>query len=117
MPSAKYPDHEVPQVDDFAALLKEVLDHAQAIKPAASIEPPLTEADFSEFLARVPTIFFDKTRQWAIVETAARNVFSSLVVSINLPNICRSSWSLILSRPRLRSIHPSSYRSGTSSIS
>ncbi|KAI2612119.1 THO complex subunit 1 transcription elongation factor-domain-containing protein [Hypoxylon fragiforme] len=79
MPSAKYPDHEVPQVDDFAALLKEVLDHAQAIKPAASIEPPLTEADFSEFLARVPTIFFDKTRQWAIVETAARNVFSSLV--------------------------------------
>lgn len=86
MPSAKKPDHEIPQVAAFAVLLRDVLDHAQSIKPASSIEPPLTKTDFDEILTRLPTIFPDslgseKSRQWAVVETAARHMFSTLVVS------------------------------------
>ncbi|KAL7626372.1 hypothetical protein AAE478_003144 [Parahypoxylon ruwenzoriense] len=86
------PDHEVPQVDAFAALLKDALEHAQSVKPAASIEPPLTKAEFDNLLSRLPTIFpcaspnyvsdnlaSEKARQFAVVETAARNMFSSLV--------------------------------------
>ncbi|KAI2630831.1 THO complex subunit 1 transcription elongation factor-domain-containing protein [Hypoxylon sp. NC1633] len=97
MPSAKNPDHEVPQVDAFAALLKDVLDHAQFVKPTASIEPPLTKLDLDGFLSRLPTIFpcaspdyisdnlgAERTRQCAIVETAARNVFGSLVAKTSI---------------------------------
>lgn len=84
MPSAKNPDFEVPQVDAFAALLKDTLNHAQSIKPSESIEPPLTQADFESQLAQIPTIFTsekEKTRQNAVIEIATRNMFSSLVVS------------------------------------
>ncbi|KAI1769079.1 THO complex subunit 1 transcription elongation factor-domain-containing protein [Hypoxylon sp. FL1150] len=92
MPSANTADHEVPQVDAFAALLKEALSHAQSVKPTASIEPPLTKADFDKLLAQLPTIFpcaspdhtsnnpgAERARQYAVVETAARHVFSGLV--------------------------------------
>ncbi|KAI1771287.1 THO complex subunit 1 transcription elongation factor-domain-containing protein [Hypoxylon cercidicola] len=92
MPSVDNTDHEIPQVDAFAALLRDALNHAQSVKPAASIEPPLTKADFDKLLAQLPTIFpcaspgytsgnlvAEKARQNAVVETAARNVFSSLV--------------------------------------
>ncbi|KAI0180107.1 THO complex subunit 1 transcription elongation factor-domain-containing protein [Hypoxylon sp. FL1284] len=92
MPSADHVDHEVPQVDAFTALLKNALSHAQSVKPTASIEPPLTRVDFEQLLAQLPTIFpcaspdytsdslaAEKARQYAVVETAARNVFSGLV--------------------------------------
>ena len=86
MPSAKRPDHEIPQVDAFAALLGDALDHAQSVKPNSSIEPPLTKIDFEPLLPRLSTIFPDslgseKSRQWAVAETAARHLFSTLVVS------------------------------------
>ncbi|KAI1376765.1 THO complex subunit 1 transcription elongation factor-domain-containing protein [Hypoxylon crocopeplum] len=108
MPSAKSPDHDIPQVDAFAALLRNVLSHAQSIKPSASIEPTLTKVDFDTFLARLPTIFpysladdvsdnsgSAKGRQYAVVETAARNVFSSLVAvtSIDSPEFV-NIWNL-----------------------
>ncbi|KAI5868159.1 THO complex subunit 1 transcription elongation factor-domain-containing protein [Durotheca rogersii] len=108
MPSAKTPDQDVPQVDAFAALLKNVLDHARSAKPDASIEPPLTKADFDSLLSQLPTIFpcaspsyvsesltSEKARQYAVVETAARNVFSSLVAgtSINSPEFVQI-WNL-----------------------
>ncbi|XXH05182.1 hypothetical protein Hte_011607 [Hypoxylon texense] len=92
MPSADNTDLDIPQVDAFEALLKDALTHAQSIKTTASIEPPLTKADFDESLAQLPTIFpcaspsytsnnlgAEKSRQYAVVETAARNVFSGLV--------------------------------------
>ncbi|KAI1450673.1 THO complex subunit 1 transcription elongation factor-domain-containing protein [Annulohypoxylon stygium] len=87
MPSAKNPDFEVPQVDAFAALLKDTLNHAQSIKPSESIEPPLTQADFESQLAQIPTIFTsekEKTRQNAVIEIATRNMFSSLVATTSI---------------------------------
>ncbi|KAI0382970.1 THO complex subunit 1 transcription elongation factor-domain-containing protein [Hypomontagnella monticulosa] len=89
MPSAKRPDHEIPQVDAFAALLGDALDHAQSVKPNSSIEPPLTKIDFEPLLPRLSTIFPDslgseKSRQWAVAETAARHLFSTLVAGTSI---------------------------------
>ncbi|OTB20424.1 hypothetical protein K445DRAFT_312884 [Daldinia sp. EC12] len=97
MPSAKHLDYEVPQVNAFEALLREALVHAQSVKPLTTIEPPLTKTDFEHFLAQLPTIFpcahpdyvsenlaSEKARQYAVVETAARNVFSSLVAGTSI---------------------------------
>ncbi|KAI1460587.1 THO complex subunit 1 transcription elongation factor-domain-containing protein [Annulohypoxylon moriforme] len=87
MLSAKNPDFEIPQVDAFAALLKDTLNHAQSIKSSESIEPPLTQADFDSQLAQVPTIFAsekEKARQNAVIEIATRNMFSSLVATTSI---------------------------------
>ncbi|KAI0024914.1 THO complex subunit 1 transcription elongation factor-domain-containing protein [Xylariomycetidae sp. FL0641] len=109
MPSAKRPDHQVTQVEDFESLVRESLDHAQTIKPTPTIEPPLTKSDFDPLLARIPDIFSstapdssagnkdtDKVRQNAVVETAARLVFSSLIAStsINSPEFVQV-WHLL----------------------
>ncbi|KAI8964094.1 THO complex subunit 1 transcription elongation factor-domain-containing protein [Daldinia sp. FL1419] len=97
MPSAQHLDYEVPQVDAFATLLKDALIHAQSVKPVTTIEPPLTKVDFENLLTQLPTIFpcaspdyvseniaSEKARQYAVVETAARNVFSSLVAGTSI---------------------------------
>ncbi|KAI1085842.1 THO complex subunit 1 transcription elongation factor-domain-containing protein [Whalleya microplaca] len=108
MPSAKHSGHEVAQVTAFSSLLRQSLDHARVIKPAASIEPPLNKADFEGLLAQLPTIFpcaspdyvsdslgAEKARQYAVIETASRNVFISLVVrtSIDSPEFVQI-WNL-----------------------
>ena len=86
-------EDEVPQVAAMTNLLKDALAHAQTIKPAATIEPPLTMSNFEVFIARLPTVFpslapnsalgkdSEKVRLYAAVETAARRIFSSMVVS------------------------------------
>ncbi|KAI1393783.1 THO complex subunit 1 transcription elongation factor-domain-containing protein [Hypoxylon trugodes] len=97
MTSTRGLDHEIPQVDSFATLLKDALNHAQSVKPSPSIEPPLTKVDFDSLLARLPTIFpcadpdhtsdnvaSEKARQYAVVETAARNLFGSLVAGTSI---------------------------------
>ncbi|KAI1467087.1 THO complex subunit 1 transcription elongation factor-domain-containing protein [Daldinia caldariorum] len=97
MPSANHLDHEVPQVNAFKALLRDALVHAQSVKPVTTIEPPLTKADFEDLLVQLPSIFpcaspdyisenlqSEKARQYAVVETAARNVFSSLVAGTSI---------------------------------
>ncbi|RYC59781.1 hypothetical protein CHU98_g6442 [Xylaria longipes] len=101
MSSARLPGDEVPQVSAMADLLKDALVHAQTLKPAATIEPPLTKSHFDPFIARLPAIFTsqgrdtDKTRLYAAVETAARKVFSSMVAStpIDSPEFVRV-WNL-----------------------
>ncbi|KAI8628669.1 THO complex subunit 1 transcription elongation factor-domain-containing protein [Xylariaceae sp. FL1651] len=97
MPSAKLLEGEVPQVSAMTDLLKESLDHAQAIKPASTIEPPLTKSHFEAFIARLPNIFpstapahiphgrdSERVRLYAAVETAARKIFSSMVASTSI---------------------------------
>ncbi|KAI1743670.1 THO complex subunit 1 transcription elongation factor-domain-containing protein [Xylaria scruposa] len=84
----------VPQVSAMAELFKDALVHAQTLKPAATIEPPLTKSHFEPFIARLPAIFApgpasqardaDKTRLYAAVETAARKIFSSMVASTSI---------------------------------
>ncbi|KXJ97428.1 THO complex subunit 1 transcription elongation factor-domain-containing protein [Microdochium bolleyi] len=93
MPSAINSESEVAQVSGFAVLLKEALQHARDVKPSTSIEPALTESNFETFLSRIPQVFTetdsdapatDKARQYAIVETAARDLFSTLVATTQI---------------------------------
>ncbi|TGJ85312.1 hypothetical protein E0Z10_g3434 [Xylaria hypoxylon] len=90
-------EDEVPQVSVMTDLLKDALAHAHTIKPAATIEPPLTKSHFEPFIARLPAIFpspapdstsqgrdSDKVRLYATVETAARKIFSSMVASTSI---------------------------------
>ncbi|KAI1425965.1 THO complex subunit 1 transcription elongation factor-domain-containing protein [Xylaria sp. FL1777] len=101
-------EDEVPQVSAMADLLRDALAHAQTIKPAASIEPPLTKSHFEGFIVRLLALFpspppdstshgrdSDKVRLYATVETAARKVFSSMVAStsIDAPEFVRV-WNL-----------------------
>ena len=88
MPSAINEGHGVPQVAAVEDLLNESLDHARIVKPTFSIEPPLNKSDFEALFTRLPSVFAnavigqipDKARQYAIIETAARDLFSNLIV-------------------------------------
>ena len=88
MPSAISDGSGLPQVTAVEALLRESLDHAQMLKPASSIEPALNKSDFESLLTTLPTLLInsstgqtsDKARQYAVVETAARDIFSNLIV-------------------------------------
>ncbi|KAI0802539.1 THO complex subunit 1 transcription elongation factor-domain-containing protein [Xylaria sp. FL0064] len=102
------PEEEVPQVSAMTGLLKDALAHAQTVKPATTIEPPLTKSHFEAFIARLSSIFTtpapdaasqgrdsEKVRLYAAVETAARKIFSAMVAgtSINAPEFVRV-WNL-----------------------
>lgn len=82
MPSAITEAHGVPQVTAVGDLLNESLDHARNIKPTSSIEPALNKADFESLLTRLAPVFTvsDRARQYAVIETAARDIFSNLIV-------------------------------------
>lgn len=88
MPSAITEGHGVPQVTAVEDLLIEALDHARIVKPTSSIEPALNKSDFETLLARLVPVFTsaptgqasDRARQYAVVETAARDLFSNLIV-------------------------------------
>ncbi|KAI1819328.1 THO complex subunit 1 transcription elongation factor-domain-containing protein [Xylaria intraflava] len=107
MSQATLSEDEVPQVLAVTDLLEDALLHAQTIKPASTIEPPLTKSHFEAFIARLPTVFpaiafeypqgrdSEKVRLYAAIETAARKIFSSMVAtaSINSPEFVRV-WNL-----------------------
>ncbi|GAW21769.1 hypothetical protein ANO14919_112940 [Xylariales sp. No.14919] len=107
MSLASLSQDEVPQASAMTDLLKNALAHAQTIKPAATIEPPLTKSHFETFIARLPAIFLsaapdssqgrdsEKVRLYATVETAARKIFSAMVAgtSIDSPDFVRV-WNL-----------------------
>ncbi|KAI0447981.1 THO complex subunit 1 transcription elongation factor-domain-containing protein [Xylaria telfairii] len=97
MSPARFSEDEVPQVSAMADLVEGALAHAQTLKPAATIEPPLTKSHFEPFIARLLAIFpgpapgpaaqgrdADKTKLYAAVETAARKIFSSMVASTSI---------------------------------
>lgn len=92
MPSADNEDFQVPQVAAFADALREAVDHAQVVKPTSSIEPGLNKAEFEHLFSQVATIFpsseskqsdSKRTRQYAIIETAVRDLFSDLVSKVS----------------------------------
>jgi THO complex subunit 1 len=93
MPSATVQGHGVPAVVACASFLHDTLDRAEQIKDTPSIEPPLTKSDLGDVSAQVTALFDDvlgaqdegqadqrKLRQYAIFETAARDLFSELIV-------------------------------------
>ncbi|KAL2878622.1 hypothetical protein SGCOL_006092 [Colletotrichum sp. CLE4] len=97
MPSAVTPlRHEVPGVVAFAKLLDDLLARSMEVKSTPTIEPALHKADFGDLqdqLARVLVVpgaseengvgstIQNKAQQFAIIETAVRDMFSNLIAT------------------------------------
>lgn len=92
MPSATIDSHGVSGVAAAAAFLDNLLARAEIVKQTASIEPPLEKSDFDdvrrqlsdalnyEFVADEP-VDAKRLQRFAVIETAARDTFKSLIVS------------------------------------
>ncbi|KAH6687479.1 guanylate kinase [Plectosphaerella plurivora] len=113
MPAATTSDYNhVPSVVSFSSLLDELLARAANAKPSATIEPALQPSDFGNFRESIAAIFSagdetsgdsgatatpnsPKTKQFAAIETATRNLFCSLIAStaIESPDFVRV-WNL-----------------------
>lgn len=89
----------VPAVAEFATLLDELLAHAGQTKPT-SIDPALQKSDFGDLDGQMSAMFGsdapedqendtanpspkkDKTRKFAVIETAVRSLFDNLIVRL-----------------------------------
>jgi hypothetical protein len=93
MPSFEAENRGVAAVADFADVLGSLLQQAEMIKSTGSIEPALKRSDFEDIEGQVARPFADleskstdgmegrkKVRQYAIIETAVRDVFGGLIV-------------------------------------
>ncbi|KAK3296284.1 THO complex subunit 1 transcription elongation factor-domain-containing protein [Chaetomium fimeti] len=90
MPSATIDSHGVSGVAAAGAFLDNLLARAEIVKQTASIEPPLEKSDFDdvrrqlsdalsyEFVADEP-VDAKKIQRFAVIETAARDTFKSLI--------------------------------------
>ncbi|RFU73569.1 nuclear matrix [Trichoderma arundinaceum] len=111
MPALDIENPGVSAVSAFGHLLNELLDEASAAKETTTIEPALAKADFanihdrvSSSLARSKAAGTDnnappdslRSRQFAVVETAARDFFSKLIAttSIDSPEFVKM-WNLL----------------------
>ncbi|KAK1240204.1 hypothetical protein MKX08_007646 [Trichoderma sp. CBMAI-0020] len=111
MPALDLENPGVSAVSAFGELLNELLDEASAAKETTTIEPALSKSDFaniydrvSSSLARSSTAGTEsnapqdslRSRQFAVVETAARDSFSKLIAttSIDSPKFVRM-WNLL----------------------
>lgn len=94
MPSLEAESHGIPAVAAFKTLLDEVLQRARTVKQSSSIEPALNKSDFEDLQTRLWEVFSPagaptaeesgdkkRARRFAIIETAARDTLSTLIVS------------------------------------
>lgn len=101
MPIATSDGHGIPAVLACSKFLDDVLERAEKAKDTASIEPPLTKAELGDVSAQLSSLFDEtlepletgnaegdaakaeqrKVRTFAMFETAARELFSHLIVS------------------------------------
>jgi THO complex subunit 1 len=96
MPALDLENPGVSSVSAFGELLNELLDEASAAKETTTIEPALSKSDFANIYDRVSSSLARsngagtesnapqdslRSRQFAVVETAARDSFSKLIVS------------------------------------
>lgn len=96
MPALDIENPGVPAVSAFGELLNELLNEASAAKETTTIEPALSKSDFANIFDRVSSSLARaniagtesnapqdslRSRQFAVVETAARDSFSKLIVS------------------------------------
>ena len=98
MPGHEINSHGILAVEAISAYLQELLDHAETAKPSRALEPTLAKSDFDDIYCHVARIFtgFDdpngkKLRQYAIIETAARDIFGELIVGFPLGFFCSIS--------------------------
>ena len=95
MPSLEIEDPVIPGAAAVDDLFENLLRHAETVKRTTSIEPALTKTDFDDLPDRLAQAFapagaaeqaeengdLTKARRFAIIETVARDKFSSLIVS------------------------------------
>jgi THO complex subunit 1 len=81
--------HGVQGMDEFTMLLGEMLQRAAMVKQTNTVEPPLNKSNLDDLFERVEREFFSsaitlelRKRKHAIVETAAREAFNSILVSL-----------------------------------
>lgn len=97
--------HEVSEVVSFAKLLESLLARSTEIKSTPAIEPALHKADFGDLDNQLGYVLEisqpageedapttgaqSKAQQFAIIETAVRDMFSNLIVH----QLHKQSWS------------------------
>jgi hypothetical protein len=97
MPSATNDSHGVLGVDAAGTFLDGLLERADSVKQTASIEPPLEKSDFDDLrrqlsdalgyeLPAEEPIDTKKVQRFAVIETAVRDTFKTLIVS--WPSVC-----------------------------
>ncbi|KAH0490158.1 hypothetical protein TgHK011_001639 [Trichoderma gracile] len=109
MPALDIENPGVPAVSEFETLLTELLDEASVAKQTTTIEPALVKSDFVDIHDRVSASLAKsadaesnvspdslRSRQFALVETAARDFFSKLIAttSIDSPEFVKM-WNLL----------------------
>ena len=82
------PNHGIPAIEEVSRLLIQLLEDAEGIKVTNSIEPPLASSDFEDLKSQVAAIFnrfpsYESGLQNAIIETAVRDIFGQLIVSLS----------------------------------
>ncbi|KAM3455173.1 hypothetical protein MY3296_002542 [Beauveria thailandica] len=97
MPALDMDKPRMASVDAFGKLLSSLLDEASVVKQSSSVEPALTKPDFADLTSRVDAALPQqgeeaadsdaavadlKSRQFAIVEGASRDLFGALIASI-----------------------------------
>ncbi|CRK13715.1 hypothetical protein BN1723_001976 [Verticillium longisporum] len=99
MPGTIVSDGRVSTVADVSAVLSDLLDRARGTKPP-TIEPALQKSDLGNDIDRIASIFADgrgaeatesaaqqsqdKIRQFAVIETAVRDLFKTLVFNTKI---------------------------------
>ncbi|KOS18522.1 THO complex subunit 1 [Escovopsis weberi] len=112
MPALNVENPGVASVSTFGALLLDLLGEASAAKQVTTIEPALNKSDFHDLYNRVlsslsrngshgpardaPPAETLKARQFAVVETAARDLFGKLIATtvIDSPDFVKM-WNLL----------------------
>jgi THO complex subunit 1 len=81
--------YEVHGVDEFNKHLQQMLQSAELVKKSTTVEPPVTRSDLDDLFQRVEKEFFSsattpelRKRKHAVVETAVRETFNSILVSL-----------------------------------
>lgn len=81
--------HGLPTVDAFAQLLLEMLQQAELVKHTHTVESPLNKTDLANTYEQIDQMFNEsasveakKRSQYAIIETAVRDTFNNLLVSL-----------------------------------
>ena len=87
--TASMAGHGVLGVDEFKKLLLEMLQRAETVKQSSAVEPPLNKSDPHDLFERVEGEFFSsaatlelRKRKHAVIETAVRETFNSILVSL-----------------------------------
>jgi hypothetical protein len=92
MPSAIIDSHGISGVAAAGTFLDNLLSRADSVKKTAAIEPPLDKSDFDDVRRQLSDALgyelgaggagdSEKIQRFAVLETAARDTFKSLIVS------------------------------------